>query len=186
MRILDLLRMSSANLWKRKVRTLLTILGVVIGTASIVVMVSLGLGLNKATMEDIEQYGGLTTIEVREGRGDSSSYTTYSIGGGGSVTFSSNSGSSSSKDKVMRLDDAAVSLLESLDHVENVYPVLQLNIVAKYGQYVDDYMTIQTVSCRWMTRSCSFFTEIGLRQIFIIREPMNIPIMIREYLQSIL
>ena len=53
MRILDLLRMSSANLWKRKVRTLLTILGVVIGTASIVVMVSLGLGLNKATMEDI-------------------------------------------------------------------------------------------------------------------------------------
>ena len=85
MRILDLLRMSSANLWKRKVRTLLTILGVVIGTASIVVMVSLGLGLNKATMEDIEQYGGLTTIEVREGRGDSSSYTTYSIGGGGSV-----------------------------------------------------------------------------------------------------
>ena len=143
MRILDLLRMSSANLWKRKVRTLLTILGVVIGTASIVVMVSLGLGLNKATMEDIEQYGGLTTIEVREGRGDSSSYTTYSIGGGGSVTFSSDSGSSSSKDKVMRLDDAAVSLLESLDHVENVYPVLQLNIVAKYGQYVDDYMTIQ-------------------------------------------
>ena len=201
MRILDLLRMSSANLWKRKVRTLLTILGVVIGTASIVVMVSLGLGLNKATMEDIEQYGGLTTIEVREGRGDSSSYTTYSIGGGGSVTFSSDSGSSSSKDKVMRLDDAAVSLLESLDHVENVYPVLQLNIVAKYGQYVDDYMTIQgmtpeglqalnieseTVSCRWMTRSCSFFTEIGLRQIFIIREPMNIPIMIRVYLQSIL
>ena len=143
MRILDLLRMSSANLWKRKVRTLLTILGVVIGTASIVVMVSLGLGLNKATMEDIEQYGGLTTIEVREGRGDSSSYTTYSIGGGGSVTFSSDSGSSSSKDKVMRLDDAAVSLLESLDHVENVYPVLQLNIVAKYGQYVNDYMNIQ-------------------------------------------
>ena len=138
-----MLRMSSANLWKRKVRTLLTILGVVIGTASIVVMVSLGLGLNKATMEDIEQYGGLTTIEVREGRGDSSSYTTYSIGGGGAVTFSSDSGSSSSKDKVMRLDDAAVSLLESLDHVENVYPVLQLNIVAKYGQYVDDYMTIQ-------------------------------------------
>ena len=56
------------------------------------------------------------------------------------MTFSSDSGSSSSKDKVMRLDDAAVSLLESLDHVENVYPVLQLNIVAKYGKYVNDYM----------------------------------------------
>ena len=66
MRILDLLRMSSANLWKRKVRTLLTILGVVIGTASIVVMVSLGLGLNKATMEDIEQF--LRIPEVRPQR----------------------------------------------------------------------------------------------------------------------
>lgn len=143
MRILDLLRMSSASLWKRKVRTLLTILGVVIGTASIVVMVSLGLGLNKATMEEIEQYGGLTTIEVREGRGDNGSYNTYSIGGGGMVSFSADSGSSSSKDKVMRLDDAAVSLLEGLDHVKSVYPVLQVNIVAKYGQYVDEYMSIQ-------------------------------------------
>lgn len=46
MRIFDLLRMSSSSLWKRKVRTVLTVLGVVIGTASIVVMVSLGLGLN--------------------------------------------------------------------------------------------------------------------------------------------
>lgn len=101
----------------------------------------------------------------------------------------------------MRLDDAAVSLLESLDHVENVYPVLQLNIVAKYGQYVDDYMTIQGMTPEGLQalnieigdgklplddKELQFFTEIGLRQIFIIREPMNIPIMIRGYLQSIL
>ena len=44
MKILDLLRMSSSSLWKRKFRTVLTILGVVIGTASIVVMISLGQG----------------------------------------------------------------------------------------------------------------------------------------------
>ena len=37
MKFLDLLRMSSSNLWKRKVRTVLTVLGVVIGVASIVV-----------------------------------------------------------------------------------------------------------------------------------------------------
>ena len=47
MKFLDLLRMSSGNLWKRKVRTVLTVLGVVIGVASIVVMVSLGLGLSR-------------------------------------------------------------------------------------------------------------------------------------------
>ena len=33
----DLIKMSCSNLWRRKLRTFLTILGVVIGTASIVV-----------------------------------------------------------------------------------------------------------------------------------------------------
>ena len=54
MKFLDLLRLSSSSLWKRKVRTLLTVLGVTIGVASIVVMVSLGLGLNKSSMEEME------------------------------------------------------------------------------------------------------------------------------------
>ena len=64
MRFIDLWRMSSSNLWKRKMRTILTVLGVVIGTASIVVMISLGLGLNKSMMKEIEENGGLTTITV--------------------------------------------------------------------------------------------------------------------------
>ena len=54
MRLIDLLRMSSSNLWKRKVRTILTVLGVVIGVAAIVVMVSLGLGLSKSLTEQYE------------------------------------------------------------------------------------------------------------------------------------
>lgn len=134
MKILDLLRMSSSSLWKRKFRTVLTILGVVIGTASIVVMISLGLGLNKATMEDIERYGGLTTIQVNEGRGDSSS---------GMVAVSVGGVSTSSKDKVMRLDDAAVELLGGLEHVKSVSPILQVNVIAKYGQYVNDWMNVK-------------------------------------------
>lgn len=132
MKILDLLRMSSSSLWKRKFRTVLTILGVVIGTASIVVMISLGLGLNKATMEDIERYGGLTTIQVNEGRGSDSGMA-VAVGGV----------SSSSKEKVMRLDDAAVELLGGIEHVESVSPVLRINVIAKYGQYVNDWMNVQ-------------------------------------------
>ena len=73
MRILDLLRMSSSSLWKSKFWTVLTVLGVVIGTASIVVMISLGLGLNRATMEKIARSGGLASIRVSEGRGGSNS-----------------------------------------------------------------------------------------------------------------
>lgn len=77
MKFLDLLRMSSSNLLRRKLRTALTVLGVVIGTASIVVMISLGLGLQKSSLEQIEQYGGLTTINVNTwGNWDSSSSNT--------------------------------------------------------------------------------------------------------------
>ena len=51
MRFFDLLTMSINNLRRRKLRTALTVLGVIIGTASIVVMVSLGIGLKEMTME---------------------------------------------------------------------------------------------------------------------------------------
>lgn len=44
MKFLDLLTMSVNNLRRRKLRTGLTVLGVIIGTASIVVMISLGIG----------------------------------------------------------------------------------------------------------------------------------------------
>ena len=53
MNLTELLRMSSSNLRRRKLRTFLTVLGVVIGTASIVVMVSLGLGTVSYTHLDV-------------------------------------------------------------------------------------------------------------------------------------
>ena len=56
---IDLLRMSASNLKRRKLRTFLTVLGVVIGTASIVVMVSLGLGLQKSVMMRWSSQGDL-------------------------------------------------------------------------------------------------------------------------------
>ena len=46
--------MSLESLFKRKVRTILTIMGVVIGTTSIVVMLSLGLGMKSALLWEME------------------------------------------------------------------------------------------------------------------------------------
>ena len=66
MRFDDLLSMSVNNLKGRRLRTLLTVLGVVIGTGSIVVMISLGLGLQKQSRKLVEASGGLTTIQVME------------------------------------------------------------------------------------------------------------------------
>ena len=64
MNLTDLLRMSLGNLKRRKLRTFLTVLGVIIGTASIVVMISLGLGLQQSMYKEVEQSGGLTMISV--------------------------------------------------------------------------------------------------------------------------
>ena len=118
MKFLDLLRMSSSNLWKRKVRTILTVLGVVIGVASIVVMVSLALGLSRSLRAQYESYGSLTQIEVNEPWNDSSS------------------------EEVKRLDQALIDEILTLEHVESVYPVLDTQALAKYGSY-EGYLQLQ-------------------------------------------
>ena len=125
MRFIDLLRMSVSNLWRRKLRTFLTVLGVIIGTASIVVMISLGLGLTKSTMEQIEQSGGLTTITVREGGGMS-----YSSGG---VAVAVESSSTSENDGKIT-DSTAVSIME-IPHVVIASPVLTMYPILKCGAY---------------------------------------------------
>ena len=121
MRILDLLRMSASNLLRRKMRTVLTVLGVVIGTASIVVMISLGLGLQKSSLEQIERYGGLTTINV-----NTWSYNYYEDG---SVSITD------SDDEEKRIDDAVVEAIKQIPHVEIASPVLSLYVQAKQGVY---------------------------------------------------
>ena len=62
----DLLTISVRNLWRRKTRSLLTVLGVVIGTSSIVVMISLGLALDAGFQEQLQQMGDLNIISVSE------------------------------------------------------------------------------------------------------------------------
>lgn len=120
MNFLDLIRMSSGNLWRRKLRTFLTILGVIIGTASIVVMVSLGLALNKSTMEEMEKSGGLTTIQVYE----SGSF------------YDMSAQEETETDEQKRISDQTVEDIRALEHVTVASPVLSINIIAKQGRYM--------------------------------------------------
>ncbi|MGD9560268.1 MAG: ABC transporter permease, partial [Oscillospiraceae bacterium] len=64
MKISDLFRFSMDNLRRRKGRTVLTVIGVVVGVCAIVVMVSLGIAVNRATDEMLKQWGDLTKITV--------------------------------------------------------------------------------------------------------------------------
>lgn len=66
MKSYDLLTLANRNLWRRKGRTLLTVLGVVIGTTAIVVMMSLGIGLVESQKKQMEQWGSLNIIRVQQ------------------------------------------------------------------------------------------------------------------------
>ena len=65
MRLFDLISMTLRNLLRRKARTLLTMMGVVVGTCAIVVMVSLGLAMTKSMEESLAQMGDLTQITIQ-------------------------------------------------------------------------------------------------------------------------
>ena len=67
MRLFDLIKLATSNLKRRKMRTVLTVLGVAIGTASIVVMVSLGIGMSAMMLKSYQSMGSLTRIDVYEG-----------------------------------------------------------------------------------------------------------------------
>jgi len=62
----DILMLANKNLWRRKGRTLLTVLGMAIGTVSIVVMISLGIGISEWQRQSMEQWGSLNIITVNQ------------------------------------------------------------------------------------------------------------------------
>ena len=62
--------MALANLARRKGRTVLTAAGVVVGVASLVLMVSLGLGLQRQVVQLFETDESLRTLTVRRVKGD--------------------------------------------------------------------------------------------------------------------
>ncbi|MCH4890586.1 ABC transporter permease [Acidaminobacter sp. JC074] len=112
---LDLMLMGVKNLWRRKTRTILTVLGVVIGTTAIVVMLSLGFGLQRARDEQIERMGGLTTIEVQK-----------------PWSYESRDGKPS--ENQVYLDDEAVTLFKGFEHVDGVLATKRTNIQLRIGK----------------------------------------------------
>ncbi|MBP3459826.1 MAG: ABC transporter permease [Lachnospiraceae bacterium] len=125
MKFRDLLRLSTSNLFKRKLRTVLTVLGVMIGVASIVTMVSLGLGLSRSLTEEMSTYGSLTSVTVQ----DASNMYFYD-------------GSSDSEvDENKHLDDDAIAELSQLPNVERVVPMIETSALLKSGAY-EAYITL--------------------------------------------
>ena len=103
-----IIRLSFANLKLRKLRTALTIIGIMIGIMSIVTMLTAGMGARDAMVDEVEKVGNTREIVV------------YCV-------------NTSRKD--MLLTDSVVSKFEKLDDVVGVYPVLEANGTEKMGNY---------------------------------------------------
>ena len=99
-----------ANMKQRGIRTVLTILGVVIGVISIVSLLSIGIGIKETVMSEFmsnEQITQITVMGVNEGK---------------------------RKDKM--LTDERMKQFQELDHVTEVYPRLNVEGVSFYKNYV--------------------------------------------------
>ena len=111
MRISDILTICFRNLIRRKLRTFLTALGVVIGVALIIVAVSIGIGLSVTYDEQMASWGDLTVINV----------------------YNWNS--------QVTMDDAAVAQIQALDGVDIATPFYQnwelsFQMKTKNGRYL--------------------------------------------------
>ena len=95
----DLMTMSMGNLWRRKLRTVLTVLGVLIGTTSIVAMLSLAFGMKQMIMDEYASMGSVTQIMI-------------SGGGGGDMDSSS-----SQTDTSTMLTETNMQMFQDVEHV---------------------------------------------------------------------
>jgi len=118
MKLFDIFFMGLRNLWRRKMRTSLTILGVVIGTASIVVMVSLGIGMDESFKQQLERMGSLNIITVDPN---------YIVDQGNGMV---NSG------ERPVLDDKAIATISSIPDVEAVMPIMETWLKLVSNKYV--------------------------------------------------
>ena len=123
----DMIDMALRNLWKRKVRTVLTVLGVVIGTASIVVMVSIGIGMNKGFAEQLESWGSLQVINVYPG---------------GGMVYDEATGNMKQETKEAELNAKAVESFKEMEHVEAASPVINEYLYFAAGKYVAEASAI--------------------------------------------
>lgn len=79
MKYIDIFRMALGNLKRNKMRTVLTVSGVVVGIGAIVFLVSLGYGLQELMISKVAKLEALTVITVRPGNKDNTTITEDSI-----------------------------------------------------------------------------------------------------------
>lgn len=138
MRFSDLVHLCRQNLFRRKSRTILTVLGVVVGCCSIVTMVSLGSGIDEQNKQMLASMGDLTIITV------TGTNSTGGMQAAGPMGMADSSGTATA-----RLDDKAVKDFRSLQYVAAAtghitYPSARLT-AGPADRYTSDAGSIEAI-----------------------------------------
>ncbi len=116
MTVRDLLRLVLSNLKRMKARVAMTAIGVIIGTAAVVVLVSLGAGLQRLATESLYGMGGLDELMVRN-----DSYW-------GMMEVKAN-GSAQQQQQNLVLDDVVLDQVRQMEGVIAVTPFLDVTMM---------------------------------------------------------
>jgi len=138
MKILDLIKLSVLNLYRRKSRTALTIVGVVIGTACIVIMISLGL-TNLVQFNNMLENSDLEKIEVF-----ADDYNQMNT---------------------VKLNDSAVNAFLSIENVELVIPQKRVTFYGKLREYYNPYFSVTALPAEYQLRHCLLNIYINLQKL---------------------
>lgn len=113
----DLFKMAVGNLLRRKGRTMLTVLGIVIGTISIVLMIGLGLGMQDSINQQFASQSSAGIITVTKGN---------------NVSTTTRSSESDENDNLQNLD---IDFLSDIEGVAQVSPVITSRVQVASGKY---------------------------------------------------
>jgi putative ABC transport system permease protein len=148
MTVADLLQNAAGNLWRMKLRALLTVSGVVIAIAAFVSMLSFGAGMQETISERFEQLGLFTTMYVYSAKkgGDSSgdrkrhdnqdstsTDTSRADSSGADTAVTDSSLADTLVTPTLLLDSAAVELLAKIPGVNLAYPHENLSVTVALG-----------------------------------------------------
>lgn len=133
----DLLTLIRKNLWRMKLRVMMTAVGVLIGTTAIILLVSLGAGLQDIALQDLGDIGDLTLITV---------YSASEFGGLGAI------GQGVQKNAV--LNDEAVAQFKELPGVTIATPLIPLMVQAQlsYREMVNPFVNVVGIDAHDATR----------------------------------
>ncbi len=138
MSVFDLIALIVDNLGRRKARVALTAVGVIIGTAAVVVLVSLAIGLQKNATQQLYGIGDLTQIQV---------YPKYEEMGQGAYSVQVGKGGGPSVQSL--ITDETISQISTIPGVEAVIPrdYIQGAAVMKYNR-LETYSGIMGVGAQ--------------------------------------